>query len=176
MRPLEHALLTARLRIEPVTPALAHAAEAGQSAFSTTIGAEAPADWCAGSLTLVARSLGRRLGDAAFPTRAVAIHREEGVVVGDVRFEPTPRGEREVEIGYSIARSRRRQGYAVEATGAVIDWLFDAGGAETLIAGCDSGNVASVRTLRRLGFWLDTTPGKTFWWLLNENIRSATRA
>ena len=125
---------------------------------------------------LVARSLARRADATAFPTRAVAIHREDGVVVGDVRFEPTARGDGEIEIGYSIARSRRRQGYAVEATAAVIDWLFEAGGAETVIAGCDSSNVASVRTLRRLGFWLDATPGKTFWWLLTEHIRSATRA
>lgn len=176
MRPLEHSLLTARLRIEPVTPTLALAAEAGQRAFSQSIGAEAPADWCAGSLTLVARSHGWRVGEIAFPTRAVAIHREAGVVVGDVRFEPVQGGEGEIEIGYSIARSRRRQGYAVEATAAVIDWLFEAGGAETLIAGCDSGNLASVRTLRRLGFWLDRTPGKTFWWLRTRDIRSATSA
>lgn len=171
MRPLVHPLLTPRLKIEPVTPALARAARAGQAVFAEVLGAEAPAEWCAGSLPLVARSAA-----AHAPFRAIAIHRQDGEVVGDVRFEPTTRPEGEVEIGYAIAQGRRRQGFAVEAAGAVIDWLFEDGGVEMIVAGCDRRNVASVKTLRRLGFWLDSTPGTTFWWLLNPTLRSATRA
>ena len=171
---LDHPLFTSRLRIEPVTPALAQAARAGQAAFADVLGAEAPAEWCASSLKLLARSIPESWGHAA-PTRAVAIHRGEGAVVGDVRFEPSLRAAREFEIGYSIARSRRRQGYAVEAAGAVIDWLFEDGGAESILAGCDSRNVASVRTLRRLGFWLDSNPATTFWWVLDMELRAASR-
>lgn len=171
MRPMTHALLTPRLRLEPVTPALARAALAGQAAFADVIGADAPAEWCATGLALVARSPAR-----GGPTRAVAVHRSEGAVVGDVRFDPSGRTEGEVEIGYSIASARRRQGYAAEAAGAVIDWLFAEGGVEAIVAGCDARNVASVRTLMRLGFWLDSTPGRTFWWLLSPGLRSATRA
>ena len=81
------------------------------------------------------------------------------------------RAAREFELGYAVARSRRRQGYAVEAAGAVVDWAFADGGAESIIAGCDKQNVASVRTLRRLGFWLDSNPGTTFWWLLTPQLR-----
>jgi ribosomal-protein-alanine N-acetyltransferase len=173
---LDHPLYTARLRLEPVTPALAEAAQAGQAAFADVIGAEAPADWCAASLRLVARSISHAWGPAPAPTRAIAIHRQEGAVIGDVRFEPSLRAAREFEIGYGVARGRRRQGYAVEAAGAIVDWLFDEAGAETILAGCDSTNVASVRTLRRLGFWLDSNPAKTFWWVLTPELRSATRA
>lgn len=169
VRPLTHALLTARLRLEPVTPAMAQAARAGQAAFADVIGADAPADWCAGSLGLVARSVAQ-----GAPTRAIAIHKREGVVIGDVRFEPqfsvSDRPSREIEIGYAIAKERRRQGYAVEAAGAVIDCLFE-DGAETITAGCDARNLGSVRTLRKLGFWLDSTPGRTFWWLLTRDLR-----
>jgi ribosomal-protein-alanine N-acetyltransferase len=175
MNALDHPLFTARLRLEPVTPAMADAARVGQSAFADVIGAEAPADWCAASLGLVARSISH-LGAAPAPTRAIAIHRGEGVVIGDVRFEPSPRSEREFEIGYGIAKSRRRQGYAVEAVNAVVDWLFEDAGAETILAGCDQRNIASVRTLRRLGFWLDSNPGQTFWWVLAPDLRPATRA
>ncbi|MBL8530267.1 MAG: GNAT family N-acetyltransferase [Hyphomonadaceae bacterium] len=165
---LSYPLFTTRLRLEPVTPALAAAARAGQAVFADTIGADAPADWCAASLGLVARS-----GASDGPTRVIAVHRAEGCVIGDVRFEPSPRAVREFEIGYGVARARRRQGYAVEATGRVIDWLFSSGGADSIIAGCDSRNLASVRTLRRLGFWLDSNPGKTFWWLLTADLRSS---
>jgi ribosomal-protein-alanine N-acetyltransferase len=172
---LDHSLYTARLRIEPVTPALAQAARAGQAAFADVLGADAPAEWCASSLQLLARSI-PETWTRATPTRAVAIHRAEGAVVGDVRFEPSLRAAREFEIGYSIARSRRRQGYAAEMTGAVIDWLFEDGGAESILAGCDSRNVASVRTLRRLGFWLDSNPAQTFWWVLTPDLRPSPHA
>lgn len=171
---LDHPLFTPRLRLEPVTPALAAAARAGQAAFADLIKAEAPQDWCAASLGLVARS-----APAGMPTRAIAIHRFDGEVVGDVRFEALHRPghpESEFEIGYGVARARRRQGYAVEAAGAVIDWLFTEIGAETIWAGCNADNVASVRTLSRLRFLLDSTPGRTFWWLLTPDLRSPPRA
>jgi ribosomal-protein-alanine N-acetyltransferase len=175
MNVLDHPLFTARLRLEPVTPEMADAARAGPNAFANVIGAEAPADWCAASLGLVARSISH-VGAAPAPTRAIAIHRQEGVVIGDVRFEPSSRSQSEFEIGYGVARSRRQQGYAVEAVGAVIDWLFEDAGAETVLAGCDARNIASIRTLRRLGFWLDSNPGQTFWWVLAPDLRPPTRA
>lgn len=166
--PLERPLLTPRLKLEPVTPVLAAAARAGQSTFVEALGADAPADWCAASLRLVARS-----ASSGGPVRAIAVHRGDGQVVGDVRFEPLPSRfglpTGEFEIGYGVARERRRQGYAVEAAGAVINWLFAHGGAETIVAGCDAENVASVRTLMRLGFLLDSTPGRTFWWILTRD-------
>lgn len=156
-------LLTARLRLEPVTPALALAASQGGAAFSAAIGAEARPEWCASSLDLVAHSC-----RADAPIRAVAIHRADGEVIADVRFEAPGRAQAhlaDIEIGYSVARSRRRQGYAVEASGAVLGALF-AAGAKSVLAGCDKDNLASIRTLRRLGFWLDSTPRRTFWWVL----------
>ena len=173
MRALDHPLLTPRLRLEPVTPRLAAAARAGEAAFAAQIGAAAPADWCAASLALVARSAQPAWGPVT-PLRAVAICRLEGCVIGDVRFEPSAANE--VEIGYGVARSRRRQGYAVEAAGAVIDWLFAAGGADAIIAGCDRRNLASVATLRKLGFWLDSTPGTAFWRTLTPELRAPARA
>lgn len=159
-----------------MTPALAHAASVGQAAFADVIGADAPADWCAANLSLVARSVTHAWGPEPAPTRAIAVHRNEGAVIGDVRFEPSLRAAREYEIGYAVARSRRRQGFATEAAGAVIDWLFEEGLADSILAGCDSRNLASVRTLRSLGFWLDSNPGQTFWWVLTQDLRTSPRA
>ncbi len=163
---LDRQLFTERLRIVPVTPALAQAARTGAGVFAEALGAAAPADWARASLGLVAQA-----GTEA-PMRAIAIHQYEGQVIGDVRFEPSPRAAREFELGYSIAQSRRRQGYAAEAAGAVLDWLFAEAGADCVIAGCDKENIASVRTLRRLGFWLDSNPGATLWWLITPALRA----
>lgn len=173
---LTYPLLTPRLRLEPVTPALAMAARAGHEAFADVLGVHAPSDWVAASLGLVARSASEAWGSEVMPTRVIAIHRDEFEIVGDVRFEPSLRARDEYEIGYGVARSRRRQGYATEATGAIIDWLFAEAAADSIIAGCAKDNLASVNTLRRLGFWLDTNPGTVFWWLLNPELRAqATR-
>lgn len=174
MLALDHPLITPRLRLEPVTPRLAAAARQGGAAFAEELGADAPAEWCAAGLSLIGRAA--NWGASHAPTRAVAVHHDEGCVVGDVRFEPRYGTRGEFEIGYGVTRSRRRQGYAVEAAGAVIDWLFAEAGAETIIAGCDRGNVASVKTLRKLGFWLDTTPGSVFWWVVNPDLRASARA
>lgn len=174
LRPLTHSLMTPRLRLEPVTPALAQAARGGQRAFADAIGAALPVEWVASSLGLVAGSAG-----PPAPRRAVAVHRRDGVVVGDVRFEAPLRGQFEladVEIGYGVAASRRRQGYASEAAGALIGWLFADAGAETILAGCDKDNIASVRTLRGLGFLLDSNPGRVFWWVLDREAHLSRRA
>jgi RimJ/RimL family protein N-acetyltransferase len=173
MQVLHRPLSTPRLRLLPVTRRLAYAARMGAAAFAAELGAEAPPDWCAASLGLVARSAGWSRDTP--PTRAVAVHHGDGAVVGDVRFEPRADVAGAVEIGYAIAASRRRMGFAVEATGAVIDWLFESGGASSVIAGCDRANIASVKTLRKLGFWLDCSSGSAFWWVLTPELRSSMR-
>ena len=171
---LDHPLIPPRLRLEPVTARLAAAARQGGAMFADELGAAAPAEWCASGLIMIGRAA--NWGPPQKPTRAVAVHHDEGCVIGDVRFEPRFGPHGEVEIGYAIAKSRRRQGYAVEAAGALVDWLLSEGGADTIIAGCDHNNVGSVKTLRKLGFWLDSTPGSVFWWVLNRELRLAARA
>ncbi|HWA01722.1 MAG TPA: GNAT family N-acetyltransferase [Caulobacterales bacterium] len=176
MLPLDHAILTPRLRVEPVTPRLAAAARDGGDAFAEALGAEAPEDWRASSLRLMGHAAPSSWSVAApLPIRAVAVHRELGCVIGDVRFEPLPLEPELIEIGYSIARAHRRQGYAVEATGALIDWLFDAGGVRAAIAGCNRRNRASVGVLRKLGFWLDGSSGAAFWWMITPELRAEKR-
>jgi [ribosomal protein S5]-alanine N-acetyltransferase len=175
MLALDHPLFTPRLRLEPVTARLAAAAREGERAFASVLNAQVPDDWRAASLDLIGRSARSSWGESDPPIRAVVVHREDGCVIGDVRFEPSPQTQDEIEIGYSVAASRRRQGFAVEASGAVIDWLFQEGGGAEIIAGCDRRNLASVRTLRRLGFWLDGARRGAFWWVLTPELRRETR-
>jgi [ribosomal protein S5]-alanine N-acetyltransferase len=175
MRAMISPLMTPRLRLEPVTPAMAAAAREGPGALARLIEADVPAQWGQASLALIGRSAETGFSPAP-PIRAVAVLAEEGCVVGDVRFEPAAPGEEVVEIGYSVAPAWRRLGLAVEAAGAVIDWHFEAGGAERAVAGCDRRNLGSVRTLRKLGFWLDGSMGQAFWWVLTPELRAAARA
>ncbi|HVY85925.1 MAG TPA: GNAT family N-acetyltransferase [Caulobacterales bacterium] len=173
MRPLDFPLLTPRLRLEPVTPRLAAAARDGGDAFAEALGAEAPEDWRASSLRLMAHAA-QTTWSASVPTpiRAVAIHRELGCVIGDIRFEPLPLEAELIEVGYSVTRAHRRQGYAVEGAGAVLDWLFDEGGVRAAVAGCHRKNRASIGVLRKLGFWLDGSVDTAFWWMITPELRA----
>ena len=80
------------------------------------------------------------------------IERESGSVVGDVGFLGPPDESGSVELGYSVVPDRRRRGYASEAARALVDWALDQPGVEVVVASPESGNVASVRTLERVGF------------------------
>jgi len=175
MKPLDRTLLTPRLRLIPVTADLAAAARESHRAFGEILGAEVPPDWSATSLALVGRSAHPAWGQRPAPMRAVVVHRNANVVIGDIRFEPSLQVPDEIELGYEIVSSFRRQGFATEAAGAVIDWLFRQGGAAEILAGCDRHNLASVCTLRRLGFWLDGSAGRAFWWLLTPELWRETR-
>lgn len=80
------------------------------------------------------------------------IERATEMVIGDIRFRGPPDADRTVEIGYSVIPDRRRRGYATESARALVGWAAEQPGVDSLIAGCDRDNVASIKTLERLGF------------------------
>ena len=80
------------------------------------------------------------------------IERESGCVVGDIGFIGPPDERGSVEIGYSVIPDRRGRGYASEAGRALVDFALDQLGVEVVVASCDNDNVASIRTLERIGF------------------------
>lgn len=55
-------------------------------------------------------------------------------------------------IGYTVAPEQQGHNYAVEATRAVVEWLFVEAGVHRITATLDPENVASARVLERCGF------------------------
>lgn len=156
---LSRTLYTPRLRLEPVTGALTRAAGEGKAALERALGAEIDPGWREDHVFQR-----RRVAVDDRPDHALVIHIDDARLIGEVRFEALRQGDG-VEIGYAIVPAYRRQGFAVEAAEAVIAAL-EAAGTPLIIAGCDMRNVASVRTLRRLGFHLDGSVARSraFWW------------
>lgn len=158
-------LATARLRLVPVTEDVVRAASRGKAALEGAIGATIPEGW-RGDYVFERR---RRAAVRDMPRHALVVRASDNMLIGEVRFEALPQTtsfEEDWEIGYAIAPAFRRQGFAVEAVEAVIEWL-EAQGADRIVAGCHMKNVASVRTLRRLGFELDGSNARSsaFWWV-----------
>jgi RimJ/RimL family protein N-acetyltransferase len=57
-----------------------------------------------------------------------------------------------VEIGYSVLPAYQRRGYALEMMTRVIEWVVADRRVREITAETDSGNVASIGPLGRLGF------------------------
>lgn len=76
---------------------------------------------------------------------------EDGGLIGDLGVRVYDKG-RQAELGYTIASSWQRQGYALEGAARMLDELFVEQGVQRVSAGCDTRNRASAGLLERLGF------------------------
>jgi RimJ/RimL family protein N-acetyltransferase len=107
----------------------------------------------------------QRLDDAANPAlRGTApvdpggwglwlyVYRPERMVVGAFTFGGPPNAAGEVRIGYQVVPAHRRRGLTVEAGRALIGWAFTDSRVARICADCEAANIASVRTLEKLGF------------------------
>lgn len=58
----------------------------------------------------------------------------------------------DAEIGYILGYDHWAKGYATEAVGGMLPYLFEATGADQITADADPNNQASVKVLEKLGF------------------------
>jgi RimJ/RimL family protein N-acetyltransferase len=78
------------------------------------------------------------------------LERESGAVIGDVGFgifELT----RDLEVGYTLARSAWGRGYATESAGACLEVGLAQLNVARIVAVVDRANAASIRVAERLG-------------------------
>ena len=72
-------------------------------------------------------------------------------LIGDCAARPLPDDPLQVEIGFTIAPGHQGQGYATEAGGRLLAYLFRSRGKHRVTASCDPRNAASIGVLDRLG-------------------------
>lgn len=145
-------LLTDRLELKPLPARAAAALPEDREEACSAVGARLDPEWPDPHLLGVLR----RHADLSADTECfgvwVVIERESGGVVGDVGFHGPPDDGGTVEVGYSVIPRRRGRGYATEAANALVAWARSQPSVKVIVAGCDPGNVASIRTLERVGF------------------------
>lgn len=90
--------------------------------------------------------------DAGGAIRLGVSLRDEDRVIGTVSLFNRSESNRRAEIGYALARSAWGQGLMHEALVQWLDWAFGPLGLHRLEADVDPENVASRRSLERLGF------------------------
>lgn len=148
------AVQTPRLDLVPLSPELVAALVAGDVATAQGL-ATFPLD--GSTFAGDEHVLGLRHAQlTADPTEApwllrAAVSRETGTVVGKVGFHAPPAVDGSVEIGYRVASSYRRLGFAGEMAVAMIAWAATQG-ATSCLASVRPDNSASLRLIARLGF------------------------
>jgi [ribosomal protein S5]-alanine N-acetyltransferase len=80
------------------------------------------------------------------------LRRETGQFVGMVNYHLRQPWNRRLAIGWILARPWWRQGFAGEATGALLDHCFTTLGTHRVEAHIEPDNAASIRLAERLGF------------------------
>lgn len=83
---------------------------------------------------------------------AIARRENPDVVIGDCAFQPHPEEPRIVDVGFTLDPAVQGRGYATEAVGALLGYLFEERGKHKICADCDTRNAPSWRLLERLGF------------------------
>jgi ribosomal-protein-alanine N-acetyltransferase len=145
-------LRTDRMELRPLPAAVAAALPQDRARASAILGARLPQEWPQPDLLDVLPSQASASpNDERFGVW-VMIDRETNSVVGDVGFLGPPDESGSVEVGYSVNPPSRRRGYATEAARAVVGWAIEQPEIEIVVAGCESDNVASIKTLHRIGF------------------------
>lgn len=72
-------------------------------------------------------------------------------IVGDGGFKGIPNKNGEIDLGYGIIESRRRQGYGFEAVTSLINWGLSQNNVKVITADCLKNNLASSNLLRKSG-------------------------
>lgn len=74
-----------------------------------------------------------------------------GGIIGDCAFIRLADDPQQAEIAFTLARTWQHQGYANEAVGRLLEYLFTSLNLHRVTARCDDENYPSVNVLERLG-------------------------
>ncbi|MDH5630188.1 MAG: GNAT family N-acetyltransferase, partial [Gammaproteobacteria bacterium] len=75
-----------------------------------------------------------------------------GTVIGDMAFSIDAEQQSQAELGIALDTAYQKQGYALEATKALVDWLFQQLKLHRIHVSIDPHNQASINLFTRAGF------------------------
>jgi RimJ/RimL family protein N-acetyltransferase len=156
---MEHTVLkTARLELVAATPHLLRAEGEGREAFGRQLGAHVPGAWPPELYDDDARlwtlnALETR-PDAAGWWMYYVVLADARELIGVAGYKGPP-ADGTVEVGYGVLDAHRRQGYATEATRALVDRAFATPGVTRVIAETLPHLHPSIGVMEKLGFTLE---------------------
>jgi RimJ/RimL family protein N-acetyltransferase len=149
------ALVTERLRLVPITlDAIEAVLDHDKQRAEAIVGATFPQSWPNDELVALGFPFSREALRAAPEIRlwgdSLVVLRDEPRVVGSVVFHGHP-ADGIAEVAYAIVESSRRQGLAIEATRAAVDWALAQDGIHAVQATTFPWHVASLGVIKHIG-------------------------
>ncbi|NLR91719.1 GNAT family N-acetyltransferase [Flammeovirga agarivorans] len=95
--------------------------------------------------------------------QVVIIEKKLGKVIGDIGIHFLEEESQQVDIGYTLHQSFQGKGYATEAVGRVIDYLFIDLNKHRITASLDPENIKSIQLLERIGFRKEAYFKESLW-------------
>jgi RimJ/RimL family protein N-acetyltransferase len=105
--------------------------------------------------------------------------RESGRLVGDVGLSPAEGEPGVMKVGYTTSPDSQGRGYATEAVRALVEYAFDALGADVVRAYASEENEPSIRVAQKVGMRLvqrlEHRYGDEVWYGVRYEIRREDR-
>lgn len=98
------------------------------------------------------RSMPQTMDVADFCFQFAIINADENRLIGDMGIIFTNHNMMQAEIGCTLNKDFQGKGYATEALGGMVNYLFEKLKKHRIIASIDPRNIASIRLIERLGF------------------------
>lgn len=89
---------------------------------------------------------------------------DSGSVIGDIGVHFIGPGGQQAELGITVAKDHHGKGYASEALGGIIGYLFTELGKHRIIASVDPRNTASMKLMEHIGFRKEGHFVKSLFW------------
>ena len=80
------------------------------------------------------------------------IEKENNRIIGSAGYIGKPDSEGNIEIGFGIIPSRRGKGFCSESVKKLLEWGLSNDNVNGITARCDKSNIASRKTIMKLGF------------------------
>ncbi|SOC43237.1 GNAT family N-acetyltransferase [Ureibacillus acetophenoni] len=93
----------------------------------------------------------KNTADKIYKFNLAIIHKEDGKIIGYCGLGPDDLGMGETEIYYGISSQYRKQGLALEAAKATLEYGFEVIGLKKIMAFADYRNLPSLKILENLG-------------------------
>lgn len=107
------------------------------------------------------------------------LDRRDGSIVGDVGLSLAEPEMDVIKVGYTIAPEFQGSGLATEAIAALVDYAFDALGAEAVRAHASASNAPSIRVAEKVGMHLIEKrayrDGEEVWYGVRYEVRRDER-
>lgn len=103
-------------------------------------------------------------------TNWAIVLKEEKLIIGYIILKGLPNELGEVIVGYDIDEKYRRKGYAKEALGKMLQWIFANPRALSVLADTEKTNIPSCKLLEHIGAVLYKETDELIWWKINKNI------